>query len=184
MNACHCTPADHDYELRRDILPQRPALVDENLARQLFAGSYPSVFFGRGLSIDALSRTNNFEEIANMMRDPGWDKPFDQVRVGNDHKILVKVNWPDHDPLDTAHGEYVPLEAANRPGIPSTKAQLALLVGQVVMRAMERVKNNRPGDHRCWAVSTNEEDGLTKRCVYLYAIHHVGGFTYQPELQV
>ncbi|KAH9922420.1 uncharacterized protein B0H18DRAFT_956300 [Fomitopsis serialis] len=101
MTTCNCTPArDHDPELMRDVLPQRPADVDEILATHLFPGIYPSLYFGRGMSIDAL-RTSSVEEVANAMDDGGWDTPFDK--------------WPDHDPQDTEFKKIIALESADDP---------------------------------------------------------------------
>ena len=41
-----------------------------------------------------------------------------------------------------------------------------------------------PGKHRCWGVAEkNSKRGLRRSDVVLKGIYHVGGHTYQPELQ-
>ncbi|KAH9922417.1 uncharacterized protein B0H18DRAFT_1212646 [Fomitopsis serialis] len=163
----------------RDILPQRLAPVPDRSARRWPMNCDPSVHFGRGISIDTLL-TKNIALIAGMMHDD-WHPSSKRFWSGNDQKIYVKVQWPDHNTQDTRYAETgIALGSTNY----VNKAKLAIDVGQVVDEMMERVLANRPGEHRCWAVSTNEKLGLTRRDVYLYALHYVGGYTFQPELQV
>ncbi|KAH9837543.1 uncharacterized protein C8Q71DRAFT_547845 [Rhodofomes roseus] len=187
---CTCTPAIRIAETGRYILPQHHAIASEQLAASLPVGVYPPVRFGRdGVSINAIMLADDdMAALADLIPD-GSKKPLGGYYVGDMNTMELKVHWPGHYDRRTQVAETLPLCALARVAgvtkpVPYTKAQIAANVAKVVVTAMTHCLHHRPHGHGCWSVSADQTRGLTWSSVYLVAIHHRGGDTYQPELHV
>ncbi|KAH9922419.1 uncharacterized protein B0H18DRAFT_956299 [Fomitopsis serialis] len=145
-------------------------------------GTFPSVYFGMGdLSVYTLTRTT--EEVLSNRIPGGLATPFRTHNASESlkDKIRIRVHWPNHDDDSTHVAQNFSLRTGH-----ITVVQLAQSVSSVVKRVMEHcmLERNRPPNHCCWGVNELKQYGLTGECVYLFALHHVGGMTFQPELHV
>ncbi|TFY57154.1 hypothetical protein EVJ58_g7202 [Rhodofomes roseus] len=180
--ACSCTPAIKIEATGRYILPQTLAVAPQQLATRLPFGTYSSVYFGRnGVSIDAIMAARNDMAVLAHNIPGGYEKPLKSSRGRDKTTMELRVHWPDHD-YHTQAADNLPFSAATAGSF--NRAQIAGSVGRVVADAMSRCCQYRPREHCCWAVGTDDTHSVTWRCVYLMAIHHIGGVTYQPELHV
>ncbi|KZT66179.1 hypothetical protein DAEQUDRAFT_798179 [Daedalea quercina L-15889] len=168
---CSCTRANLDPGTGRYTLPQRDAPVLKRFATKYPANTFPSIYFGNnGLSMEELIVSSR-ETLQDTMPD-SLDRPFEPYCVEAFNKIKVRVHWPDHKDNDTYQAQDILLRNAD-----SEISRLGLITARCVL--------HRPPKHCCWAVTyNNREKALTRHCIYLVAIHHVGGNTYQPELHV
>ncbi|EPS93398.1 hypothetical protein FOMPIDRAFT_1056018 [Fomitopsis schrenkii] len=180
------------------------------MAKKYPQGTFAPVIFGiQGVDVHSLAdpRTSEVDLVAQGRMPHASDTPFAQylhmpqftgvrhitVRINwPDHVRKTKVPWPDRPVVQTAGLVEEDIPLLYREGgktVHLTASKLMMRVGMIVEKALQDVENfyrgENPPKHRCWGVARDvSRCGILRREVFVKALHHVGGITFQPELQI